>query len=202
MMPVAGDLANTAAAGRGRLVVVLGPSGAGKDTLMEFARRAFAGSDDIVFVRRAITRAADAGNEDHVAMTEVEFDAAVEDSRFCLTWSANGLRYGLPRTLQTHLAAGKIGVVNGSRGAWSVIKTVFPSAVAVEIAVDPIILAQRLRSRGRESAAEIAERIKRAEGLKSAIDADMVIDNSGAVATAGGQLVDYMRRAIAANRSS
>src|SRR5690606_5479411 len=136
----------------GRLIVVLGPSGSGKDTLMSYARSALGASRDVLFVRRTITRPADAGSEDHIAMTNAEFDAASDEGRFSLTWAANGLRYGLPRSVEAHLAEGRPAVVNGSRGAWSVIRRVFPSAVAVEIRVDPATLARRLRGRGRESA--------------------------------------------------
>lgn len=185
-------------ASQGPLIVVLGPSGSGKDTLMSYARSKLADRTDVLFVRRAITRPADAGSEDHIAMTEAEFDAAIDEGRFSLTWTANGLRYGLPRAIETHLAEGRLAVVNGSRGAWSVIQQVFPSAVAVEIRVDPGILAQRLQSRGRESASEIEARLARAAALNAGFQADVVIDNSGPPEKAGSSLVAYMAQAMAA----
>lgn len=186
----------------GPLIVVLGPSGSGKDTLMSYARKELADRSDVMFVRRAITRPADAGSEDHIAMSEAEFDAAIDDGQFSLTWTANGLRYGLPRAVETHLAEGRLAVVNGSRGAWSVIQQVFPSAVAVEIRVDPGVLAQRLQSRGRESAAEIAARLARAAALDTGFEADAVIDNSGPPEKAGSSLVAFMVQAMAAARMS
>lgn len=182
----------------GPLIVVLGPSGSGKDTLMSYARTEFADSDDVLFVRRAITRPADAGSEDHVAMTDGEFDAAIDEGKFALTWAANGLRYGLPRAIEHHLAEGKLAVVNGSRGAWSIIQQVFPSAVAVEIRVDPDILAKRLEARGRENASEIEARLARAAALESRFEADVIIDNSGELQTAGSALVAYMTKAMSA----
>lgn len=183
---------------QGPLIVVLGPSGSGKDTLISYARNKLGDRTDVLFVRRAITRPADAGSEDHVAMTEAEFDAAIDEGQFSLTWTANGLRYGLPRAIETHLGEGRAAVVNGSRGAWTVIQQVFPSAVAVEIRVDPAILAQRLQSRGRESAHEIEARLARAAALDARFEADFVIDNSGPPQTAGSALVAYMTQAIAA----
>ena len=176
----------------GPLIVVLGPSGSGKDTLMSFARSELAGRDDVLFVRRAITRPADAGGEDHLPMTDLEFDAAIDRGAFSLTWAANGLRYGLPRAIEKHLALGKPAIVNGSRGAWGVIRQVFPSAVAVEIRVERSILAQRLQSRGRESAAEIEARLARAAMLETGFEADVVIDNSGSLERAGLALVGYL----------
>jgi len=192
-MPVAKNLSDMR---QGQLIVVLGPSGSGKDTLLSFAQSELADRADVLFVRRVITRPADAGSEDHVAMTDAEFDQAIDEGKFSLTWAANGLRYGLPRAIAAHLTEGKLAVVNGSRGAWSVIQQVFPSAVAVEIKVDPDILVQRLQSRGRESAPEIEARLARTSELDSRFEADIIIDNSGAVQAAGSVLVDYMMRAI------
>ncbi|KJS12266.1 MAG: ribose-phosphate pyrophosphokinase [Hoeflea sp. BRH_c9] len=197
MMAIVDSRADAAEAELGRFIVLLGPSGAGKDTLISHARRELSGSADVLFVRRVITRPADAGSEDHIAMSDAEFDAAIDDGRFSLTWSANGLRYGLPRDVESHLAAGRVAVANGSRGAWNVIRQVFPSAVAVEIRVDPEILARRLEARGRENAAEIAARLKRASDLTAGFEAGIIIDNSGAVETAGAALTDYIRHACA-----
>lgn len=184
----------------GPLVVVLGPSGSGKDTLMSYACNALGDRADVLFVRRAITRPADAGSEDHIAMTDAEFDAAIDEGQFSLTWAANGLRYGLPRAIEAHLAEGRLAVVNGSRGAWAIIQQVFPSAVAVEIRVDPDILAKRLEARGRENASEIEARLARASALESRFDPDVIIDNSGEVQAAGAALVAYMTRAMCVSK--
>jgi len=196
-MPEAREIPDSGETVPGRLIVLLGPSGSGKDTLISAARGEFAASPDVLFVRRMITRSADAGSEDHVSMSEAEFDAAIDEGRFALTWAANGLRYGLPRDLKAHLAAGKCAVVNGSRGAWGVIRQVFPTAVAVEIRVDPATLARRLQARGRESASEIEARMIRAAALTAQFDPELVIDNSGPVETAQAALIDYIRRSVA-----
>jgi ribose 1,5-bisphosphokinase len=197
MMSASVDLLASQVSAPGRLIVVLGPSGSGKDTLMSHARAALEEEDGVLFVRRAITRPADAGSEDHVPMSEAEFDAAVDAGSFALTWVANGLRYGLPREVTDHLQRGDVAVVNGSRGAWSLIRKVFPSAVAVEIKVDMDVLAQRLEGRGRESRVEIEARLARAAALDSSFEADHVIDNSGAPERAGVELVQIIRAGIA-----
>ena len=102
---------------RGVLVLVVGPSGAGKDTLIRLARAHFAPADDVLFVRRAITRPEDRDGEGHLPMTPVEFDAAERDGRFAVHWHAHGLRYGIPAIVDAHVGSGGVAVANGSRAA-------------------------------------------------------------------------------------
>ncbi len=54
----------------GRIFAIVGPSGAGKDTLIEAARRA---RPDLHIVRRVVTRPAEAGGEPYEGVTEEEF---------------------------------------------------------------------------------------------------------------------------------
>jgi phosphonate metabolism protein PhnN/1,5-bisphosphokinase (PRPP-forming) len=97
------------------LVTVVGPSGAGKDTLLTAARAALAGDARFAWVRRAITRPAEAGGEDHLPMTREAFAAARASGDFCLSWEAHGLAYGIPRAIEGDLAAGRVVVANLSR---------------------------------------------------------------------------------------
>ncbi len=70
------------------LVLVVGPSGAGKDSLLQTAREAFRCDPRIGFARRVITRPADPDGENHEPVSEAEFTAR----DFALSWSAHGLR--------------------------------------------------------------------------------------------------------------
>ncbi len=101
----------------GVFVAVVGPSGAGKDTIISYARENFAESQAVEFVRRVITRAADAASEDHDTLAEEEFEEAGKAGAFAVSWSAHGLRYGLPASLDTAIADGHVAVANVSRGA-------------------------------------------------------------------------------------
>ena len=68
----------------GRLFAVVGPSGAGKDTLMAAARAARPG---LVLVRRVITRPESAGGEDFEGVGETEFALRLAAGDFALHWA-------------------------------------------------------------------------------------------------------------------
>ena len=100
--------------GPGALVVVVGPSGAGKDTLIGLARTLCADDPSIVFPRRIVTRAASAA-EDHDSVTPAEFDAAIGQGAYAFWWEAHGLKYALPAAIDAQLRAGNTVVCNVSR---------------------------------------------------------------------------------------
>ncbi|WP_026439134.1 phosphonate metabolism protein/1,5-bisphosphokinase (PRPP-forming) PhnN [Acidocella facilis] len=162
------------------LVLVVGPSGAGKDTVLAYAKAHLAGYEKVVFPRRVITRPPGPG-EDHVCVTEAEFASA----RFALAWQAHGLHYGIPADIERDLAAQRIVIINVSRGVIAEARARFPCMV-VEITAPPEILAQRLAARGREDAADIAERLRR-EGAQ--IDADVTIINDRLPQDAGAMFL-------------
>lgn len=183
----------------GALVAVVGPSGAGKDTLIDGARAHFTEADDVMFVRRAVTRPAGNDGEAHRSMDRAEFDAAREDGAFALSWRAHGLNYGIPIALDAHLARGHVAVVNGSRAALPLFSERYTNLIVVNVTARPDILARRLAARGRESEQAILARLGRSERQDFApLTRDAVtIDNSGDVATGVARLVEQIRKAVA-----
>jgi thymidine phosphorylase len=145
----------------GTFFLVVGASGVGKDTLLSGARLLLADNDRYVFARRVITRPADAGGEDHIAVTSDEFARQRAGGDFLAYWSANGLDYGLPVALGAELARGRHVVANGSRAAIADIAAKVANMVVVEIVAAPEAIARRLAARGREAPDAVAARLAR-----------------------------------------
>lgn len=144
----------------GRIFALVGPSGAGKDTLLAGARAAL---PDLCVVRRAITRPAEAGGEDYEALSDHEFDRRLALGEFALHWGAHGLRYGIPKAGLLPRARGRDVIFNGSRGALVQAVAAIPDLIVLQVTVPPDVLAARLAARGRETAPEIAARVARAD---------------------------------------
>ena len=176
----------------GALVVVVGPSGAGKDSVIGFALGALAGRSDIHRVRRVITRAEDAGGEDHEAVSPAEFKQRNFAGAFAVSWHAHGLDYGIPVEAVGRLRNGEILIANGSRAALSRFRKVFGRLTVVNITASPEVLASRLAARGRESREEILARLqRRVPDIVDGLDV-MTIDNSGPLEQAGARFAELL----------
>lgn len=180
----------------GAFVAVVGPSGAGKDTLIAHARAVLADEPQVDFVRRVITRPCDGSTEVHDSMTDAEFVAAEQNGAFALSWEAHGLRYGLPACIDRALDNGHVAVANLSRGALPTLRERYANVAVVEVTADPEILASRLAGRGRESREEILARLARTIGCETTGPA-IALDNSGPAQIAGDRLVAIIRKAMA-----
>jgi ribose 1,5-bisphosphokinase len=145
----------------GHLVLVVGPSGAGKDSVITGAKNIFANNPRIVFPRRIVTRKADVATEDHDTLTEMGFALAVAKGEFCLWWSAHGNSYGIPAAIEDDIAEGRTVVFNCSREVVSEACSRFLKATVVEVTAPRDILVQRILARGRESEASAIERASR-----------------------------------------
>lgn len=177
------------------LVAVVGPSGAGKDTLMEGARAALGDDARFRFVRRCITRPADAGGEPHEALTPEAFATCRAQGGFALWWEAHGLSYGLPRDIEAELEASRVVVANLSRHALAKAAERYPLRVLLITA--PVELrAARLAARGREAVADIAARLSRDAGLPPGLEVETV-SNDADVAEGVARVVAALNRAAA-----
>lgn len=139
-----------------RIFAIVGPSGAGKDTLIAGALKA---RSDLRLVRRVITRPTKAGGEDFEGVTPEAFARRQARGDFALTWQAHGLSYGIPRDQVS--GPGDV-IFNGSRAALPLAATVFPGLRVILVTAPDIVLAARLAARGRETAEDIRVRLARA----------------------------------------
>lgn len=179
-----------------RLVYVVGASGAGKDSVMSYARARLAGHP-VVFAHRYITRPAAAGGENHVALTDAEFLRRRSAGCFVMDWASHGHLYGVGCEIVQWLAADLVVVANGSRAYLPVARLRVPGLLAVEISAAPEALAERLAQRGRESAKEIDARLLRARMAADDRTGLTVIDNSGPLAVAGTAFVGLLQATMA-----
>ena len=163
----------------GLLILVVGPSGAGKDFLLAAAQAELAGDIRFRFVRRDITRAAEAGGEEHRACTAAEFAAIRDAAGYALHWSAHGLEYGIPADIAGDLATGRVVVANVSRGTIAEAAARFVVRV-LEITAPAPIRAARLAARGREASADIAARLAREVALPEGLDVVTVVNDATA----------------------
>ena len=173
---------------QGRLIAVVGPSGVGKDSVIDGLCGV---RPDLHRVRRVITRDAGAGGEDFDAMSQENFDAMAAKGQFCLDWSAHGLRYGIRTEVLMRLAQDEDCIVNLSRGVLADARGLVPDLVVLELRASPKMLRQRLAGRARETEAEIAARLARDAAC---VPADLTVVR----VSNDGPLEDTVTRVLAA----
>lgn len=180
----------------GRLIYLIGPSGSGKDSLLDAARARLA-ERGCCIVRRVITRSAEAVGEAAQGVSPEQFAAMQADGAFALSWQANGLSYGIPTVIDEWLAAGRDVLVNGSRAHLAHARARYPALRVLQLTVDQAVLRQRLIARGRESLAEIEERLARnarftTEVISGNASGLFVLDNSGPLAESVERLMQTL----------
>lgn len=174
-----------------RLVYVVGPSGAGKDSVLQWVRQRLSPNPAIHWARRTITRPLHAGGEEHEAVDEARFRQLRERGAFSLNWQANSLHYGVRGSELAPLDHGAWVFVNGSRGHLTTTCGRFPGATVVHVTASTDTLRQRLLGRGRETPAVIEARIERTRTLP--LPQALQVHNDAALEDAGEQFLQHLR---------
>jgi ribose 1,5-bisphosphokinase len=178
--------------GPGRLILVVGPSGAGKDTLLGLARAACAEDRSVVFPRRVVTREASAFEDNEQVSFEM-FRQARADGGFAVHWEAHGHGYGLPRAIDDDLRAGRTVVANVSRMVIGAARRAYANVTVVSITAPPEILQRRLAARARGSDGQVEDRLNRAVDDDPAAVPDLTIINIGSAEHHARELVRIIK---------
>ncbi|HIJ61594.1 MAG TPA: phosphonate metabolism protein/1,5-bisphosphokinase (PRPP-forming) PhnN [Rhodospirillaceae bacterium] len=178
---------------KGRLILVSGPSGAGKDAIIDGARRRLAGDAGMVFPLRTITRPEGFGGEIHVAVTPAQFDRLRRLGAFALCWGARGLNFAIPASIDAELASAATVVVNVSPAVLGEARERYPLASVVWVTASVQTCRRRLLLRGRENADEIERRLADAEEICIEEDVDLLV-NEGSLDEAVGRLLAMLRQ--------
>ena len=167
----------------GKLYYLIGRSGSGKDAILERLRH----YPGVVVAHRYITRAADAGSENHIALTAAEFSRREQAGALLFAWQAHQLHYGVGIEVRHWLAAGLQVFVNGSRDYLPEARArLGAQLIPVLVSVTDDTARQRLHQRQRETPAEIAQRMQRQ--IEVPIEDALVIDNNGPLDASLAQL--------------
>lgn len=174
-------------------VAVAGPSGAGKDSLLDAVRADLVGDPRFHFARRSITRPVTPGGEAHEALTPEAFAGALAADGFALHWQAHDLHYGIRRS---EAPDDRLVVLSVSRSVLAQAAALRRLRV-IEITAPREILAERLARRGRETAAQIHARLDREVPLPPQLDV-VRIDNDGPLEIGASRLRSVLLEAASA----
>ncbi len=173
------------------LVLVVGPSGAGKDTLLSAVKAVLADDPRFRFVRRVVTRPTDGTEANEETLDEAGFHACREREEFALWWQAHGFFYGVPADIARDLGAGRVVVASVSRAVLAEAAARFPVHV-VEITAPREVLASRLAARGREDGTQVAARLSRSVAIPDGLAVSVIV-NDGSITEGAQALLGCLR---------
>lgn len=160
-------------AGSAPLFVVLsGPSGAGKDTILQAALARDASLSTVATAKTRPPRPGERHGVHHLFLTETEFDAMLAAGEFLEHVQVYGHRSGVPRSVVRDLLqrGGTVIVRTDLQGVRTLRRTV-PGAVTVCITVpDRDTLERRLRARNTDGEEDLQQRLAAAAGEMDAAD--------------------------------
>ncbi len=180
-----------------RLIYVVGPSGAGKDSLLSWLRQHTPAAAAVHWTRRTIDRpnSERPDAEDHTSVEAGGFDQLLAEGQFAMHWQANAHRYGIRTSeLEALKDPNMCVLVNGSRAHLPVAALAYPNLTVLHITAEAQVLRQRLMARGRESEAAVEARMGRPSALELPLGCRLIeIHNNTSLDAAGAQLLAQLR---------
>jgi len=176
-----------------KLYFLVGPSGVGKDSVLRRLKTHYYSDTQPLVAHRYITRPVRHQDENHVELTDFDFQRRSESGLFLFEWTSHGYHYGIGREIKKWLKSGNSVIVNGSRQYLPQARERYKDLVPVWMHVAEDILRQRLLERGREGEEEIETRLQRNRELAYLKPKDGVyIDNNQTIEDTIGQLLSLM----------
>lgn len=176
----------------GTFFAVVGPSGAGKDTLINYAQNALTDDPRFVFPQRWITRPSDSCGENHRVIKPEQFAQMKQDGGFFLDWQAHGLSYGIPAGVTDQLADGVSAVVNISRAVIDTLCDAVEQVRIIQATAPREVIAARLATRQRETPQDIEQRLARSDFTLPAGLQVSTVCNNGSIEQAGARFVSLL----------
>lgn len=165
-----------------RLFYLVGPSGAGKDSLLRQLKRKQYVTQQPLVAHRYITRAVRENDENHIELAPFDFLRRQQAGHFLFDWESHGHQYAIGREVQKWQQSGRDVIVNGSRAYLHKASEIYPPLVPVWMMVTDDVLRTRLVQRGRENPTEIEYRIQRNRELNEHKPGDCIsISNDRAI---------------------
>ncbi|VAW49630.1 Ribose 1,5-bisphosphate phosphokinase PhnN [hydrothermal vent metagenome] len=180
---------------KGSLYYLIGASGVGKDSLLNYVRPLLTKRADhpVLIAHRYITRPVELTGENHIQLSEAEFLMRQQHDCFLFTWQSHDLYYGIGQEVADWLAKGINVVINGSRGYLKQATHIWPEIKPILVTVSLDKLQQRLEARGRENAAQIQERLQRAAAFSQLTHPNLfTVSNDGSLEEGGEKLYQLL----------
>jgi len=176
-----------------KLYYIIGASGVGKDAIITYARQNMPANRPCIVCHRYITRSANAGSENHIALTAHEFEMRKQHDCFAMHWHSHGYQYAIGMEIYHWMKSGLNVVINGSRAYLNAASSIFPDMIPVLIQASDDVVLHRLTARGREPAEDIQRRIARSQSLEPLAHPNLrVIENNHTLSLAGDALIELM----------
>ncbi len=181
---------------KGRLILFSGPSGVGKDTLLELLYKK---RPDLVHSVSATTRNRrenEIHGKDYYFISKEDFELMIQSGNI-LEYTQYGVNlYGTPkRPIDDWLAEGKTIILKIEVHGAKQIKKLYKNAVSIFILPPSIeVLEQRLRKRGTENEADLKKRMEIAlSEIEKSKDYDYVIYNDN-LETAVDEIIGILNK--------
>ena len=181
-----------------KLFLMVGNSGAGKDTLIKKVTEI--APTKIKIARRVVTRAT-SDVEDYESVDTEEFLKLKKSGEFILDWESYDTYYGIRKEVEDWLKAKHPVMINVSRQVIDIVKEKYPDTKVIFVRVPLAVTTERIIERKRETYEKVLDRVVRAQDQQDYNDADLIVDNVGDIEETSQKILDYILRVLEKNYS-